>query len=205
MRIIFIVISLLTSVGALAGDEALYGKPPPPDAVFFRVLNLSSETLEVKLQGNVLINLDSQSVSPYGFASSGQVDIALNGKAMSLPGPAKSQYTLVYSTSEEAPLQIEEELFDNKRQARLAVYNLSTVPNVTLKSVDGKHTIIENVALGDAETRDVRAIKIATAVHDAEGEIAQTGALKLARDKVTSIFVLGDNASASVLVAQAEQ
>ena len=205
MRSLMIVLCLFSSLWASAGDEALYGKPPPPDAVFFRVLNLSGELLEVKLQDKVLINLEHQAVSPYGFASAGKVNIALNDMALNLSGPAKSQYTLVYSSDDTAPIQIQESLFDNKRQARLALYNLSSMPHVSLKSLDGKHNIIDGVEPQDIKTRDVRAIKIATSVFSAEQNIAQTESLKLARDKVTSIFVLGDAESASLVVTQAEQ
>ena len=205
MKRLVLCIGILFSLFAVAGDEALYGKPPPPDAVFFRVLNASGGALSVTLDDKLLIELDHQQISPYGFGSAGKVNLKLNGQAIAVDGGVKSQYTFVYWGTETAPLTLKEQLFDNKRQARLAMYNLSSVPLVTLRSYDGKHKIIENVGTNDYSTRDVRAIKLATAVYAGETKLSVSEPLVLMRDKVTSIFVFGDAETSSLLITQADQ
>ncbi len=205
MKRLILCIGILFSLFAVAGDEALYGKAPPPDAVFFRVLNVSGEALSVTLDDKLLIELEHQQISPYGFGSAGKVDLKFNGQSVAVDGGVKSQYTFVYSGADNAPLVLQEQLFDNKRQARMAMYNLSSVPQVTLRSLDGKHKIIENVATNDYSTRDVRAIKLATAIYAGEDKISTSEPLVLMRDKVTSIFVFGDTQTSSLLITQADQ
>ncbi|WP_100643159.1 alginate O-acetyltransferase AlgF [Alteromonas facilis] len=205
IHVIFLVLASLISLRAAAEDEALYGKAPPPDAVFFRVLNLSNQVLDVQLAGLSMIKLEQQALSPYGFASAGKASLLLNNTPLSLPGAANSQYTLVWKGPTSAVQVFEETPFNNKRQARIALYNLTDIQTITLKTIDGKHVIIEGASQPAVAKRDVKAIKIATAVHSSSEQIATSEPLMLVRDAVTSIFAIQSSDTISLLVTQSDQ
>jgi hypothetical protein len=207
LRNYLFLVGLLFSCLVSAGDGALYGKPPPPDAVFFRVVNVSNQSLEVRLLDKTLTRLEQNQVSPYGFASAGDVSLVLNGKPQIINGAANSQYTIVWRGAASETVMIEEIPFDNKRQAQLALYNLTNMPSLTLKTGDGKHNIVANVTSYSYGFRNVRAIKIATSVTSNSKIVASSEPLMLARDAVTSVFVIqtsNDN-DVALVIEQAKQ
>jgi alginate O-acetyltransferase complex protein AlgF len=198
-------VGLLFSCLVSAGDGALYGKPPPPDAVFFRVINISNQSLEVRLLDKTLTKLEKNQVSPYGFASAGNVSLVLNDKPQNINGAANSQYTLVWRGAAIETVMIEETPFDNKRQAQLAFYNLTNMPSLTLKTEDGKHNIVEGISSYSYGFRNVRAIKIATSVMSDNNVVASSEPLMLARDAVTSVFVIQTSNDVALVIEQAKQ
>ncbi|WP_100656522.1 alginate O-acetyltransferase AlgF [Alteromonas flava] len=196
---------LMLTNTAVAEDEALYGAAPPPDAVFFRVFNASEQNVEVVHQDKVLATVEPLQATPYGFSAVNAAMLKINNQPLTLTGPINSQWTIIVTAGSNSPLVILESPFDNKRQARIAVYNLTEHSEIALRTIDGKHTIIDKVPALEIATRDVRAIKIPTAVLAEEQVLVQSEPLMLARDGVTSLFITEANGSVNLKVVQAEQ
>ncbi len=171
-----------------AADSALYGKKPPANAAFYRVLNASDTLpLEVKLDGKTLARVKPLSVSSYAFSVTAPVRLQLNGKEVTVPVPAKSMTTLIWDGKFIS--RIPEEPFVSRRKARLKLFNIGMKP-IMLKTANNKTTVIQPVASGHYGLRDVNALHLPFAVYENDTRLLTTEKIALRKGIATSIFLV---------------
>lgn len=188
LKLVFTVL-LLVSGMANAGD-GLYGKVPPTDAAFFRFVNISSQAVDIEFKGKKIATVSPFRSTAYGFESAGDFDFKVDGNNISKTLKADDLTTIIWN-GEDAQFIIESP-FTNKRKARVKLYNL-TDSIASLLTIDGKHKVIESVESFSAEFRDVNALDIAFKAITEQNDSVETSKIKLAREKVTSIFVYKQN------------
>ncbi|HIP40079.1 MAG TPA: hypothetical protein EYG88_11970 [Desulfocapsa sulfexigens] len=187
---------------ASAGDKGLYAKKPPADAAFFRVLNASDNSaLKVLLDGEKLVTVAPLRVSGYGFTVSSVFNLTLNGKTISVPATAKSMITLVWNGQDY--FTVAEETFSSKKKARLKIFNVGTKP-VSLKTADGKTTVIEKVPSRHYGYRDVNALNMSFAFYTGDAKLLATEKISLQKGRVTTLFLV-NNGSIPLYVQTEEQ
>ena len=189
----------MTATGA---DEGLYARKPPVNAAFFRVLNATDATpLEVRLNGKAVTTLAPLTVSRYGFSTASPFHFQLNGKAQSVTAPAKSISTIVWDGRD--IFTFKEKPFTNHKKARLKVFNVSTKP-ITLKTSNGKTTVIKEVAKYQYDYRDVNALELPFTFFRDGTPILTTEKIALHKGRATSLFLI-DNGGSSLYIYTEEQ
>lgn len=176
-----------------AGDEGLYGKEPPANASFFRILNASdSGTVDLLVEGVKLTSIAPLKVSPYGFSTKTRTRFTLGGKALSLDTPPGGMMTLVWDG--ENTLVIGEEPFSSKKKARLKLFNISDEP-VSLWTVNNKTEVIHSVAENGYGYRDVKALTLPFLVKDGDKTLLTTDNIALAKGVASSLFYIKNGGS----------
>lgn len=205
-KVLFIAATALSLLPLSAfSDEALYGAAPSADAVFFRFVNASAEPLEVSVDGQAASKLTSRKVSPYGFLPAGKLSFSLDGKNVDLDLKQGEQISLIWLENDEYKV-IYEDQFDNKKKARIKLYNISDYPTLELKTADGKHQVLEPIEQFDKGVRDVNAIRVPFSVVAPEGEsVKVTDPILLTRDKVTTIFAFQNNSDVLFTIEETER
>lgn len=201
--VVFLTFLLFSNVNR--ADEALYGSAPPPDAAFFRILNISDEKITVAVGQEVEVEVEPLEVTDYGFGSATGLVISIGDKTI-VDSPASEQrFTIVYSGPDHNTQVIEDMPFDNKRMALIKMYNFADAQPLQLKTVDGKIEILKAVPLNGSAERVIKAVKLATAVYIGNEKLANTEPLLLQKDNVTSIFAVPSPNGIVLIVKGAEQ
>ena len=78
-------------------------------------------------------------------------------------------------------------------KAGLAIYNLSKIASVALKTDDGKVTVVDGVAPGTVKSQAVNAIKVGLAAFNGSGKIASFPAVQLERGSTYSTIVFSES------------
>lgn len=197
----FLAVSLPTTA-----DEALYGKVPPADAAFFRFVNASDKPLEIHIDGKKAATLTPRDISPFGFMSAGDMPFELNGVAVDISLNAGEQVSFVWHEKGEMPYTlIHESQFDNKKKARVRLYNLTGHADLDLKTADGKHQVIAGVQPQNKGHRDVNAVRLPFSAVGKGQILATTDPIALSRDKATSIFAFEDNDDVLLTIKHTER
>ncbi|MAM86588.1 MAG: alginate O-acetyltransferase [unclassified Hahellaceae] len=149
--------------GALAtakdGNEALYDATAPADSAFARVINLADKTASVKFEGKTAVQtVGAYQVSDYVFFTGGKTQtIEVNGESLVRAFPTNSAWTLVFADGKLTP--IEDKYYQGRKKAQVSFYNLSEQP-LDLKTGDGKHAVVANVAPMANGQREINEVRI---------------------------------------------
>ncbi|MCV2884905.1 alginate O-acetyltransferase AlgF [Aestuariibacter sp. AA17] len=189
-----------------AAEDALYAKLPPSDAAFFRFININSQTIDVAYDNKRIGNLSQGEVSRYGYESFGSFTFSIGGKPLTLELKKGELATIVLDdTAENGYFTISEQVFDNKRKARIKLYNLTQRPTLTLKTADGKHDVVNSVEPHTVGFRDINAVNMPFAAFAEDTAVITTDAVALTRNKVTSVFAFNVNQNTQVTVRESER
>ena len=204
-----LVIALLTSLvfsPCWAGDEALYDESAPADVSFFRFANMTAKTINISLDGKILASLPASKVSPYGFVSASDVTFDIDGYSLSMTAVARQQVTIAWQgEGNGGHTMVKEEVFENKRKARLKLYNFTDKSDITLKTEDGRHEVLKDVQPLKMDSRDVNAIKSGFAAYQENTVLASSGPISLVRDKVTSLFLFDQSGVVRLFAVESER
>jgi len=186
-------------------DEALYGPSPPPDAAFFRVLNLFDETVELHVGSEIKTDVEPYTVSNYGYASASKLRLELGGELVMESAQSGQLFTLVYFGSSKKTDVIEDLPFDNKRMALVRLYNVSHEQSIDLKTVNGKTSIISSVEFKSSKERMIKAVKLPVSVFQGNTKLIDSEPLLLQKNQVTSLFSVTGPNGLSLIVGETEQ
>ncbi|AUF95882.1 alginate O-acetyltransferase complex protein AlgF [Pseudomonas sp. BIGb0278] len=181
---------------AAEGNADLYDAVAPADSAFVRVLNLSQSNIDVSLSGKVNPQkVAAGQLSGYRFIPAGTHKIAVGGKAIEPQLKANAASTVVYDGKQ---LKLIADKYVNEpKKAQIAFYNLSD-KQAALKTVDGKHVIVDPLSNGQTGSRMVNEIKIGFAAYEAEQKVASFDELFLKKGRSYSYVLLPDNRSMSM-------
>nr|WP_314874086.1 alginate O-acetyltransferase AlgF [uncultured Pseudomonas sp.] len=181
---------------AAEGNADLYDAVAPADSAFVRVLNLSESNIDVSLSGKVNPQkVAAGQLSGYRFIPAGTHKIAVGGKVIEPQLKANAASTVVYDGKQ---LKLIADKYVNEpKKAQIAFYNLSD-KQAALKTVDGKHVIVDPLSNGQTGSRMVNEIKIGFAAYEAEQKVASFDELFLKKGRSYSYVLLPDNRSMSM-------
>jgi Alginate O-acetyl transferase AlgF len=133
-KLIALMFLLFGNVGlAMAGDEALYDAPPPPDSAFFRVLNADPDDKNVNVSlGDHQIKSVAKGISPYVIVKAG--DQTVKGLNTDVPVTLKAGafYTLAIVSAGGQTKLFDDKVLNDPAKSRLFFYNMSDAKTVNL-------------------------------------------------------------------------
>lgn len=181
---------LLMTAHALAadGNADLYDAVAPANSTFVRVLNLSNSGIDVSLSGKTNPQkVAAGQLSGYRFTTPGKHSIGVAGQAIQPDLAANAASTLVYDGK--TLTLIADKYVNEPKKAQVAFYNL-TPAKATLKTVDGKHVIVDALSKDQTGSRMVNEIKIGFAAYVGEQNVANFDELFLKKGRSYSYVLL---------------
>ncbi len=190
----------LPAAPALADDAALYGPEAPPGSAFIRVVNATADAdLEAQVGDKQIDRLAAWSASEFEYLPAGTQTVVAGSVKQSAQLQAGHYYTAVVDG--ERLRLLDNSAYDNRLKALVILYNLTDQSDLTLRTSDGKTTVVEPVARDAFGTREVNAARARLAVFAGDSKIGETPAVSLARGKATSVFAVGPASAPRLILA----
>lgn len=181
---------LLITAHALAAESNadLYDAVAPADSTFVRVLNLSNSGIDVSLSGKTNPQkVAAGQLSGYRFTTPGKHSIAVAGQSIQPTLAANAASTVVYDGK--TLNLIADKYVNEPKKAQVAFYNLTST-QAALKTVDGKHLIVDPLGKDQTGSRMVNEIKIGFAAYVGEQNVANFDELFLKKGRSYSYVLL---------------
>jgi alginate O-acetyltransferase complex protein AlgF len=144
--------------------QGLYEAAPPPDSTFVRVINVQTGVAPLSpiVGGKTLLTVAAKGHTDYYALPKGDKKYLLGKLSGSVALQAGKFYSLVVSGEAAAPKMsvLEDPIPQNKARALINFYNLSSAPNLSLKTSDGKTTVIDKLEAGKVGSRAVNPLKV---------------------------------------------
>ena len=193
MRKFLVPIALTTAFPAYAQDLAgLYAPAPPPDSAFVRVINTTATPVSATL-GSKAAAAPKAGISTYVVVPQGKVAAKVGAVSSNLAVVAGKFYSAVWDGKTFKLLT--DASADDRAQALITVYNLSSAPAIDLKTADGKLSVISGVKPGESGNRAVNGITVDLAVFSGSRALATFKGAALERGNAYAIVLTKDGSS----------
>ncbi|HEX4974791.1 MAG TPA: alginate O-acetyltransferase AlgF [Pseudomonadales bacterium] len=189
-HVILLLVFTAFSLPSIAKGDALYGPVAPAGSAFVRVVNLSTNAVEAKLENENLHKAAPFTGGKYKFFSPGSKTMTVSGKTFSSQLMADHYYTLVITSTGTAKL-VQDFGKPDPSKAVISVYNFSDQPLISLKTADGKTSVIDNVSIDGRGDRSINPVKVKLAL--VSTTLTPVSEIILERGKVYSLFVTNEN------------
>jgi hypothetical protein len=185
-------------------QQSVYGPPAPENSAFVRVLHADAGQPELHMAiGAVTFGpLKLGQVSPYRPVVADIYILHTAGKQATVVARPGLYYTV--AVTNEAVFFLDDQTHLDPSRAQLFLYNLSSLPDLTLKTADGKTLVIGPVRPGSSGNVAVNPIRVRFGVFSRGTSIAEVEDLGLSRSASYSVFVTGQGSDITVFSAQAE-
>lgn len=183
---------------ATAGDDALYGPEAPPGSAFIRIFNATDQAdLNVQVGSKPVPDVEAWEVSDFEFLPPGTHQLSAGAVTQNVSLQPNRFYTAVV-TGEGVRL-LDNQPYKNRLKALVILYNLTDADAVSLRTTDGRSTVIDGVAADASGTREVNPARVPLAVFRGDQQLGQAPSVSFTRGKAYSLFAVG-RASAPRLV-----
>jgi alginate O-acetyltransferase complex protein AlgF len=182
-------IAITGLVGAVA--QGLYDPEPPANSAFVRVINAGSGELKPGIDAVSYGAVGGFNASAYRVIPQGAHKLAAGAASKEVNVLAKRFYSVIVNGSDVQVL--EDPSNPGQTKAGLAIYNLSKIGSVALKTDDGKTTVVDGVAPGTVKSQAVNAIKVGLAAFNGSSKIAAFPAVQLERGSTYSTIVFSES------------
>lgn len=192
LRVLLLVVMLSFTYGVQAkNDDGLYEGVAPPGSTFVRVFNANvSGAITPEVASNTLGGVSACGASDYVFLPAGKLEISVGSIKDYFDLAGDRFYTIIYNAGN---LSIEEDVyFNNRRKALLSFYNQSLEGPLDLTVNNGAIKVMESIAPGKRQNREINAVKINMEVFLSGVSILQPPVQVLTRGNVFSLLVCGD-------------
>lgn len=182
----------LSSAHAKDANADLYDAVAPANSAFVRVLNLSAGSVDVSLSSKK----SAQKVGPgqlgaYRFTPPGKTALSIGDAKVEPDLQANTASTLLYIDGIITVLK--DSYVNEPKKAQLAFYNM-TDTQTALKTLDGKHVVVEPIAKAQTGGRMVNEFKIAFAAYAGDQKVASFDEMFLKKGRSYSYVLLPDGA-----------
>ena len=198
-----LLLSMLFPVLSQAGEDALYAADAPDGATFIRVVNadVSGTIPRASIGGKAIKDIEPLAASPYIHLPAGTYQLEVGEQAAPVTMEKNRFYTAVVLDSGELEI-LTDQTFENPRKALISFYNLTENGGISLKTADGKVSVIEPVQSLAVANREINAVKVALAAFDSGNALASTSPVNLQRGTVFSFFMIDVGGSPRLVVAE---
>lgn len=162
-RYLLMVFVLTTDQLSIAKEDALYGPVAPAGSAFVRVVNLSTSAVEAKTGNDTFRKTAPFSGSDYKFFPPGNRRFSVTSHVIDSQLMPDHYYSMVIATKGPAKI-VEDSGKPDPAKSVISVYNVSSQPLISLKTLDGKTPVIENVASDTRGDRSINPVKVKLAV-----------------------------------------
>ena len=194
---------MLSSSFVEAGPKSVYGLQAPGNVAFVRVVNAvaGKTSIQVELGATRYHTLDFAEVSPYRPVVPDIYQIRAVDYETEIIPKVGLYYTIVCAPT--GIHIIEDVPHTDPARAQLFLYNISSFPQVDLKTADGKIIVISGISPHQYGQVVVNAISVSFAVFSGGTRLGAVGDLGLERGSSFSVFVLDGESSAIVFAVKA--
>ena len=186
-----ILIALTAASLATVSAQGLYDPEPPANSAFVRVINAGSGELKPGIDSVAYGAVGGFNASAYRVIPQGTHKLAAGAANKDVNVLAKRFYSVIVNGSDVQVL--EDPANPGQTKAGLAIYNLSKIGSVALKTDDGKTTVVDGVTPGTVKSQAVNAIKVGLAAFNGSGKIASFPAVQLERGSTYSTIVFSES------------
>lgn len=173
-----------------ADDEGIYGPNAPPQSAFVRLFNASGGPLaSATLDAEPFDDLAPYEASEFEFTTPGTHTINAGGVKESVALEKNRYYTAVLRDGKIT--LIGNERYTNRMKSLVLLYNLLDGTPVSLKTADGRTTVIEDVKPNASGSREINAVKTNLGVYAGNQSLVQAKPMVFERGSVFSLFVTG--------------
>ncbi len=193
---LYLLVLLLTALPVLAAseDEGLYDPVPPEGSAFVRFIhadaNIEGDN-PPKINGKQRDGVKFTGVKPYGVVDSGLVKTSLGPASVDFEAEPDKRYTLILKGGQ---LKVTEDPeAKDELKAQMIVYNMTSRDDVTLKTADGKVSIVGPLKAGEIADREINPIKVSFAIYVGDKKFADMTDWPLERKEsyVVAVFEQG--------------
>lgn len=177
------------SIPAMAQDEALYDPAAPAGSAFVRFINAGQDEIfqAPTVSGKTYEKVGFHGVSPYYPVKAGKIAAGLGGAMSTEKIESGAFYTVILNGVTLST--IKDEPITDVTKAMILFYNLSTRPNLSLKTEDGKVEIVAATEPGKSGFRAINPVPVKTAVYDGEIKVTDIGEAALKRNESTAMIL----------------
>ena len=198
---LFLALCLAAPLAASAqdGNAALYDAVAPAGSAYVRMLNLTAAGSELMVSGkSAAQKIGAGQLGNYQFVAPGAHKLSAGGTTLETSLNANSATTLIFDGQQLKP--IADTYSEDSKKALIAFYNLTDKP-LSLKTLDGKHAVVESVASGQTGSRQVNEIKIGFAAYAGDQNLAKFDELFLKKGRSYSYLVIPDGAGVRTIAS----
>jgi alginate O-acetyltransferase complex protein AlgF len=181
----------VTASLATVTAQGLYDPEPPANSAFVRVINAGTGEVKAGIDAVAYGAVSGQNASAYRVIPQGAHKLAAGAANKEVSVLAKRFYSVIVNGSDVTVL--EDPANPGQTKAGLAIYNLSKISSVALKTDDGKTTVVDGVAPGTVKSQAVNAIKVGLAAFNGSSKIASFPAVQLERGSTYSTIVFSES------------
>ena len=192
-------ISLLFMMLASTQVQAqLYAKGAPPGSAFVRILNGTAGQSPAGFVGETpQIPLSAYSAGQFSFLPPGEYPIQLGGHKETFKLEADRFYSIAYLPDSLKSFELEG--FKSQLKAMVVLMNLLPDKTLSLKTADGKVTVLDAVAPFKAGQREINPLSVALALFDGDRKVVDVPPVTFERGKASSLIV-GGTSSVPILI-----
>jgi alginate O-acetyltransferase complex protein AlgF len=181
----------VTASLATVTAQGLYDPEPPANSAFVRVINAGTGEVKAGIDAVAYGAVAGQNASAYRVIPQGAHKLAAGAANKEVNVLAKRFYSVIVNSSDVQVL--EDPANPGQTKAGLAIYNLSKISSIALKTDDGKTTVVDGVAPGTVKSQAVNAIKVGLAAFNGSSKIASFPAVQLERGSTYSTVVFSES------------
>ncbi|MCB1783653.1 MAG: alginate O-acetyltransferase AlgF [Alphaproteobacteria bacterium] len=197
---VFLFCAAVMALGAFSpamaeGDEGLYDAVPPEGSVFIRFINdkPGSSELVPSVNGRERDGAKFGLIKPYSVAGNGNVDVGFGDAKTSFDAAPGGHYTVILQKDDTLRIEKDPEAADPLK-SQIIFYNLTGRDDITVRTADGKITVIGPVKAGELQERAVNPIKVSFAVFSGDEKFADLEDWPLERGQSYTISIVeGDD------------
>ena len=181
-------------------NAELYDAIPPPGSSFIRGVNLSDKTIVMTLSNTETPqSITAGQISSYRFVSKGRYKVSVGAQSFDIDMKVDTGTTVIFDGKQLIPLT---DMFGNEqRKAQIGFYNL-TDQKVSLKTLDGKHVIIDELEQNQTKGRMVNELKVTLAAYSGDQKIATYKELFLRKGHSYSYLLLPSGQGIRAMVVE---
>ncbi|MCL1079023.1 hypothetical protein D5R81_13700 [Parashewanella spongiae] len=196
---------LISTSNAYSNETALYDPQVKANEALVRVLNLTEHSIVANF---VSVNKKINNTASFTFSSyirvrAGQNNFSINGHELSIDVKQGQFYTVVTKPDGNLTFAVDKKI-NKKGKSMIAVYNYSKAKTLSLKTANGKVTIIENVKPNATGYREINALSINMGIFEDTTKVRETNKQHLQKDKIKNIAIIDASDGVAIAISSSQ-
>ncbi len=184
---------LLAVLAPMQSQAQLYAKGAPPGSAFVRILNgTAAQSPSGFIGGTSQSALPAFTAGQFVFLPPGEYPIQVGNRKETFKLEADRFYSIAYLSDSMKSFQLEG--FKSQLKAMVVMMNLFSDKTLSLKTADGKVTVLDSVAPFKAAQREINPLSVSLGLFDGDRKIAEVPPVTFERGKASSLIVGGTSA-----------
>lgn len=180
------------SAFAASEDEGLYDPVPPEGSAFVRFIHAEVGESEIPpiVNGKSRDGVKFGGIKPYGVVQYGPVKVSFGKAETEFTADKGGHYTVILQGGK---LRVEKDPEpESELKSQIIVYNLTARDNISIKTSDGKVSVIGPLKANEISTREVNPIKVSFAVFSGDEKFVELMDWPLERGESYIIAIVED-------------